>query len=149
MVKEYNDANLNENLNDPAEKVSLEDSESMVNEYNDANLNENLIDPIEKVSNNVNSNNVIPRLPDIEIDVPMEHFLWKLSESINDTYSDQNINSDSDGPKLPNIKVEIMTEAKLSEERHDNIINLIQSQNVEKAQSDNIVQIEKISLEHS
>jgi hypothetical protein len=101
---------------DNFEKVSLEDSESVVNEYNDANLNENLNDPVEKVSNNVNSNSVIPRLPDIKIDVPMEKVSLKVSESINDKYSDKDTNSDIYIPKLPNIKMEIMTEAKLSEE---------------------------------
>ena len=92
----YND----ENLNDPVEKVSLEDSESIVNEYNDANLNANLNDPVEKVSNTVNSNSVIPRLPDIKIDVPIEKVSLKMSESISDKYSDKDINSTSDIPKL-------------------------------------------------
>ena len=95
----------------PVEKVSLQDNESMsneyndsesvVDEYNDATLNENFNDPVEKVSNNVNSNSVIPRLPDIKIAVPMKKVSWKVSESINDRYSDKDINSDRDIPKLP------------------------------------------------
>ena len=40
-------------------------------------------------SNNVNSNSIIPRLPDIKIDVPIEKVSLKVSESISDKYSDK------------------------------------------------------------
>ena len=105
MSNEYNDENLNENLNDPIKKVSLEDSESVVNEYNDTNLNENLNDPVEKVSletsskspqsgndpakkvsTNTKSNNFIPRLPSINIAVQIEKVFLKESESISEEY---------------------------------------------------------------
>ena len=46
----------------------------------------------------------------------MEKSSLKVSESINDKYSDKNINLESDVPNLPNIKVEIMTEVPVQTE---------------------------------
>jgi hypothetical protein len=54
-------------------------------------------DPVEKVYYNINSNNVSPKLSDIEIDVPMEKVSLMVSESV---------------VNLPNIKIEISQNAK-------------------------------------
>ena len=121
--------NLNENLNDPAEKVPLEDSESVVSEYNVANLKEIIYNPIGKVFYNINSSSDIPKLPNIKVDsverVPLkesesvakEDNDTNLNESINDPGEKvyYNINSNSVSLRLSDIKIDVPLEKKIVE----------------------------------
>ena len=76
------------------EMVAVKDTGTMLEEYNDPigstidkinekNLKENQSNPAENISNNDNSDNVTPRLPDIKI------VSLKVSDPISEKYFDK------------------------------------------------------------